>query len=112
MAEYVKVREVKLPSFIKKKHELDKLHKLVGRETEAAVKVLADAMNDPDEDKSVRRSCAKTLIELKVAIAESINRDSMQRLIAEIKIAPNGAKNLEADDSRPVLDFHTIKEIE
>lgn len=113
MSEYIKVKERPV-TFIKKKHDLKELLKLVGKETEAAVRVLADAMNDEKEDKKVRRECAKTLIDLKISVAEAVDRSEMQRMIAEIKINPNAAKSLEAEDDfkRPVLDFNTIRVVE
>lgn len=111
MATY-KVKEVKR-TFLRKKNDLDKLLKLLTKEQEAAVKVIADIMHDT-KDMKEKKDCAEIILRLKISVSESISKDEIQRLIAEVRLDPsNGAKQLEADDmpSRPILDFNTIQEV-
>ena len=50
-----------------------------------------------------------------LATADQVNKDKMQRMIAEIKIRLplGGPKSLETDpNTRPMVDFSTIRTIE
>lgn len=103
------------PSFIRRKGELSQLLKSLTRVSEDAVSVLIDAMTDSSVDKKTKISCAEKLLDFQISVAKEVNSDNMQRLIAEIKLnkQPMGSslEAIEAEkNSRPVIDFTTIRE--
>ena len=114
MASILKLVE-DVPSFIKKKHELEDVHKQIHKGSKEAVILLTSAMNNELLPIEMRLKCAKDLIQFDMSMADQISKDNMNRLIAEIKVNPNGpARSLSvADDGpqTPVLDFSTIREI-
>lgn len=113
MNEILSTKEIELPSFIKKQHELSPLLKKLIKESEAALAILVAGIKQ-EEDKKLSFDCAVKLIEFQLKTAKQVNDDTVQRLIAEIRLKPNRAKNLEVDDdssSYPVVDFTTVREV-
>lgn len=115
------ITKEELPSFIKKKHELQKVLDSISKGSSAAVKLLLDTITDEKVDIKLRVQCAKDLLTFHTSIADQISKDQMNRLIAEIKIANKGVtpsltvggKDDDEDDSTtPVLDFTTIREVD
>lgn len=114
MATKLTVKEVGLPSFVRKKHDLDKLSKKLAKEVEAAVDALINIL-ETTKDEKVRLAAAKSLIEYNIDVSDKINKDEMQRLIAEVRLNPTGAAGrLEADSSgisRAVINFNEIQDV-
>jgi hypothetical protein len=114
MTNILKIVE-EVPTFIKRKHELEDVHKQIHKGSKEAVALLVSAMNNLQLTIDVRLRCAKDLIQFDMSMADQISKDTMNRLIAEIKVNPNGpARNLSIEDDEPqtpVLDFSTIREI-
>lgn len=103
-----------IPTFLKKKHELEDVHKQIHKGSKEAVSLITAVMNDILMPLEIRLKCAKDLLQFDMSMADQISKDNMNRLIAEIKVNPNSpAKNLSLDDGpkTPVLDFSTIREI-
>lgn len=108
----IKTLEEPAPSFIKKKHELQGLIKLLEKGSKEAVEMLIATMQDDEADKRLRLSCAEKIINYHVSIQENINNDNMQRQVAQIKLGGGFEKNLKTAETEkpklPVLDFTTI----
>lgn len=114
MAQLLPTKEVTTPSFIRKKHELDPLFKWLDKASKDAVDTLIDIMMK-SEDPKLRSDCADKILKFTLATADQVNKDKMQRLIAEIKIRLplGGPKELEIEtDKYPVVDFHTVRTVE
>jgi hypothetical protein len=98
-------------TFIRKTGELNKLLKRVDRISPEAIALLEKTMNDESKDLKLRIACANDLISYNIDIAKIVNNDALQRMIAQIKIAPGGgSKNLE-NKSVPKIDFDTVVEL-
>lgn len=102
-----------IPTFVKKKHELDKLLKSIEKVSPEAVKLLTDTMNNEKIELKVRIDCAKTIIELNKSLAQQISADEMARLIAEVKLGSGTSKTLTLEDKpkAPALNFEDIREV-
>lgn len=95
-------------SFITEKHELTTLSNKVRKLNSAALKVLEDALTDPDV--KVRMEAAKALLKMDIDISKIINDDAMNRILAELKM--NGEiKNVGNSNSRPLVDFSSIQQV-
>jgi HEAT repeat protein len=95
-------------SFITEKHELTTLSTKVRKLNSAALRVLEDALVDPDV--KVRMEAAKALLKMDIDISKIINDDAMNRILAELKM--NGEiKNVSNNNSRPLVDFSSIQQV-
>jgi hypothetical protein len=102
--------------FVKKKHELADLAKQLGKITPAAIELMASKMEDDDVPLKERLKLAESIVDLKIRITDQINKDELNRLIAEIRA--NGPKTPlipgdpdgEKKPGAPRLDMHTIQE--
>ena len=95
-------------SFITEKHELTTLSNKVRKLNSAALKVLEDALADPDV--KVRMEAAKALLKMDIDISKIINDDAMNRILAELKM--NGEiKNVGNNNNRPLVDFSSIQQV-
>lgn len=112
------INSKKLPklSFIKKKHPLGGLKSQVERHSKEAIELIIKTMNDPTQDVKYRVSLAKQLLELQIELTDTISKDNMARLIAEIKLNRGGSNTIDfttVDEApkkkRPTLDFDTIR---
>lgn len=83
------------------------------RTSKAAVDVLVKIMEDDKIDPKVKVSAAKALLDSQVEIASKISADSIQRLIAEIKLnrGVHHSQQLVEDDSKPVVNFTEIRAV-
>lgn len=105
-----------LPTFVKKKHELDKLLKSLEKAVPEAVALLVEIMSDDKVPVDVRMKCASKLIDSKIDTVKQINADEMARLVAEYKIGSGGkligrGSTAEEKDNTPALDFDNIREV-
>lgn len=102
--------EARPPKFIKNRSDLDRLLRLLNRESEAAVKKLITLM-DKTQDEKLAMSCAKALLEFQITVSEANEKREMTRMIAAIRF-PAGQLNgsTAEDDGTPLLDFDTISE--
>jgi hypothetical protein len=109
----VELKEV--PTFIKKKHELDKLLKTLQTNSQAAVMLLANTMNNEEVDLKIRVECAKNLVEFTKSVSHQINADEMARLVAEVRFGDGPTKKLgmvtTSSKPTPILNFEDIREV-
>jgi hypothetical protein len=68
-----------------KKNALYKLQKGLDKEVGNALKVLGEIMNDPSADTKLRVDAAKTILDKKITVSESISKDTLNRLLFEAK---------------------------
>ena len=87
----------------RQKHENAALLKLLSKESADAVDTLNKLLKS--EDDKVKLGAAKAIIELQRDLANDINTDDLQRLIANVKY--NGPGELEEDDT-PQINFTDI----
>lgn len=103
------------PIFAKKKHELDDLLKQLNKVTPEAVELLVSTMNNEKVPMKERVKCADKLLGYKITVSEAINKDELNRTIAEIKV--NGLRRPLVPDgsagrpSAPRLDMNNIQEV-
>ena len=99
-------------SFLDQSVELKTVARKLTQASSKAVEVLLKCLESKDE--RVQLQAATKLLEFHVTVAKEISHDQLQRLIAEIKLAKNPAKLVDAANAgkkRPVVDFTTIREI-
>lgn len=111
----VRTKEAEPTTFLKKKHELDRVIKGLESGAEDAVKLLVDIVKDETLDVKFRATYAEKLLTHLASMVDQKNKDQINRMIAEIKVKPGGAtKQLELDEeddnSPPILDFSTVRE--
>lgn len=109
------------PSFLKQSIQLQKMLKKLTKVSDEAIEVLVKGLSS--EDEKTRTQCAKTLLEFQVAVADKVNQDTMQRLIAEIKLnrapstklLPLNQQSQEDEEvqkpAKPLVDFTTVRTI-
>lgn len=115
----VTVEEEK-PNFMHKEakdSEFYPLLKSLKKTSKKAIEVLEAGMDSNDE--RVRTSCAKSLLDMLLAVTKEHNTDQMQRMIAHCRLIGSGQKTLvpvansEKDVmKKPVVDFSTIRTLE
>ena len=98
-------------SFIKKRHELDKLLKTLTKASDSAVETLIRLMEDDKTDDKIKMDCAVKLIGFQTEVVKDINADSIQRLVAELKLVRAPSKSLVEQPNRPRIDFNTIQTV-
>ncbi len=89
----------------RQKHESAALLKILSKSTQEAVDALEKLLKSQDE--KIVLGAAKAVIELQRDLANDINTDDLQRLIANVKYG--GPKELEEDDT-PSIDFSNIQQ--
>lgn len=105
------------PDFTKDRIKLQKLLKTLDKASKEAVEVLIKIMNST-EDEKLKADCAKQIVNFYIAIAEKVNADAMQRMVAEARLG-NGSKNLipigqapaDGKPNRPVVNFNEIRDV-
>ena len=102
--------EARTPKFIKNRSDLDRLLRLLNRESESAVKKLITLM-EKTQDEKLAMTCAKALLEFQITVSEANEKRELTRMIAAVKF-PVGQLGGSAadDDDTPLLDFDTISE--
>jgi len=103
-------------TFIKKKHELDKMLKSLEKMNPTVLKVLDELFESEDIPLKTKAEYALKTLELQSSVVKQINADEMARLVAEYKIGSGGkligrGSTAEETDSTPALDFDTIREV-
>ena len=89
-------------------HDLNKLLKSITKESDNAVEIIVACMKSTEE--KMRFNAATKLLDLQVEVAEHINRDQMQRLIANARFKGPPELAVEDDDT-PQIDFNEIQEV-
>ena len=119
MTDKIKTKEVNIPSFIRKRHELDKLFKALQELSPKAIELLEGILEDVELPIKIRFEAAQTLLNKQIDTAKQINADEMQRLIAEYKFNRDGGRlkgigngsTVDDDDDTPLLDFDNVRQI-
>lgn len=76
-------------------------------ESENAIEILVGLMTAKDTDDKTKLAAASKLLDLQRQVAQDINQDELQRLIANVKFG--GPKQLEVDDDdTPDVDFTQV----
>lgn len=105
------------PSFLQSEIQLKKLLKDLTGASKKAIDVLVKCLQSNDE--KIRMQAAIKLLEFQKDVAEKVNQDQMQRLIAEIRFNRQPQGKLiplqPGDESkpavvRPVVDFNTVQD--
>lgn len=87
---------------------MTKLLRSVGKETDAAVEVIAKLLESTDE--KVRMAAATKLLDLRKEIAVIINTDEIQRLMLESKNPERGKQlSVDEDEDDPAYGFDVIE---
>jgi hypothetical protein len=95
----------------KSKHELADLLKKLNKESEGAVEMIVAIMTKKDQDERLVLQAASKLLDLQRQVAQDINNDKMQRLIANVKYG--GPKQLTVEeDETPSINFTDIVELD
>lgn len=89
----------------RQKHDMAATLRKLTKESDGAVETLVALM--ASEDEKIRLGAASKIIDLQRQIANDINTDDLQRLIANVKFG--GPKELEVDDG-PEVDFSIVHE--
>jgi hypothetical protein len=104
------------PSFLRDEIALKKLLKDLTKASKEAIEVLVVCLKS--EDEKIRMQAASKILEFQSTVADKVNQDQMQRLVAEIKFnrQPQG-KLMQLEDEkpatvRPVVDFTRIREVD
>ena len=108
---------VEKPVFIKKKHELAKMLKLLDKASEDAIDIIVQTMTStvPEVTHRMKMDCAKALLDLQLRVSTEISRDELMRQMAEIKA--NGLSRPLGEDGEqkqlpPRVDFLNIQNVE
>jgi hypothetical protein len=103
------------PIFIKKVHELSKLHKKLESVSNDVIDVIVETMNSKDTDPKLKVACATTLADMHIKVSDIISKDQLTRQIAEIKAnglkTPLKLENVPVKPSGPRRDFFTIQSV-
>lgn len=105
----VAARPVQPPSFLKNRNDLDKLLRLLNKETEVAVRKLVKIIETSQDEKLVHQ-CVRTFLEFNLAASEAKEKSEITRMLAELKYLPNGMGG--STDDTPELDFDTVSTCE
>ena len=106
-------------SFIRTKHDLTKALKRLERETDSTVDFLASLLGKENVDVKVQLEAARTLLDYRVKVSDLINKDALNRMIAEVRLLnPRPVQKtltgepLEGGETeRPVLDFEYVQKV-
>lgn len=107
-----------VPTFVKKKHELSKLQKMIEKGSERAVNLLIETIENEKTDLKIKIDCAKIIIDAQIKISAEVSKDSLTRQIADLKYKQMGTLHFPKGDSEedqkpkpPKLDFMTVQVI-
>ena len=79
-------------SFIQKRHQLDKINKLLKEVNEDAINALVEVMTTT-EDEKVKKECAKELLYLGLEVTKIIEADKLQRAVLDVKLLNDTGAN-------------------
>lgn len=101
------------PSFLDNKIDLKTLHLALKRESKIALDAFVKILTNEKASDDMKFKAAKALLELQVAVAAEINKDQLQRLIAEAKLPPGrtALSKVSDEDDAPMVDFDNIREV-
>lgn len=115
-------------SFLRAKHDMAGFLKKLETESKSALTHLVSILNDEEASSRDKFAAATKILDLRVAVSNDINRDQIQRLIAEInakgKKMPKSLKTFGANgegedgdgeggetDGNPEVNFQYIKKV-
>lgn len=107
------ILEPEIPSFIRRKGELDKLLKKADKLSIEALEYLDAVMKDEKADPKLRVQCAREIISVNIETAKISNNDKLQRLAFEIKLNPEASQRLSGNGQKqmPIVDFNNVLKI-
>lgn len=94
--------------------DLQSLLNALKRASKSAVATLVRVMEDPKADLKTQVAAAKAILDSQVDVASKINQDSIQRMIAEIKLnrGVQSTTQLVEDSNSPIVNFSDIRSID
>lgn len=99
---------VDTPSFLNDGIDLKTALAHLTKQQKVAVDTLVKLLKD--DDPKIKLGAATKLMEFSIEVAKIINTDSLQRMIAEIKIG-RGKRLVDQPPARPMVDFGTIQQV-
>jgi len=69
-----------------RKNDLIKTLKKIDKSVDKSIEFLEQVMLNPDNELKVRVDCAKTILDKKIQISDSINKDNLARLISQSRL--------------------------
>lgn len=69
-----------------RKNDLVKTLKRIDKSVDKAIALLEEVMLNPENEQKLRVDCAKTILEKKVQISESVSKDHLARCISESRL--------------------------
>lgn len=105
------------PVFVKKKHELSDIAKRLDKLTIDSIDLMEESLADAENKLTLkeRLKLAETILDLKVRITDQINKDELNRQIAEIRAKGLSTPLLPNDEKpkpgAPRLDMNTIQSV-
>jgi len=97
--------------FMQRKGSFDTIVKKLSKVSNAAIDMLETTM-ETTQDEKLKLACATKLLEFYVSVLDKQNTDNITRLIAEYKYKGSPAESLSVVNSRPILDFANIQEVD
>ena len=115
MSNMIVVTKEEEQSFLKNQIQLQKLARGLKKASVSALEVLQNIM-ESTKDEKVKMACAEKILAFHISVEDKIAVDSMQRMIAEIKLGGGMKSKLvaledENKPTRPRVDFHTVQEV-
>jgi hypothetical protein len=98
--------------FLKKRGSWSSLTKRAVKSITASLDMMETILESPTADEKLKASTANQLAQLSMGILEADNRDSISRMLAQVKYGGGllGGSTVD-DDNSPLICFDTIQEI-
>lgn len=90
-------------------HDLTKLLRALSKESDNVVEILLKLMTS--ESDKIKMAAVAKFFDIQYEVAEAINRDQMQRLLANAKYAGPKQLGVDEDDDTPQIDFSEIQKV-
>lgn len=90
-------------------HDLTKLLRALSKESDNVVEVLLKLMKS--ESDKIKMAAVAKFFDIQYEVAEAINRDQMQRLLANAKYGGPKQLGVDDDDDTPQIDFSEIQKV-
>jgi hypothetical protein len=98
--------------FLKKRGSWSSLTKRAVKSITASLDMMETILESPTADEKLKASTANQLAQLSMGILEADNRDSISRMLAQVKYGGSllGGSTADDDSDIPLIDFSTIRE--